>query len=125
MSATLFVIHWNAREADDYADVLRAKGWNVIGVEAQDGGRAARLIREKPPDFLVVYLTRSPSHGRETAEYVSRLKQTQDVKIVFVGGEGHALSKTQFLLPDAHYITETDDVSNALESLLEPNLATA
>ena len=75
-SGRLFLIHWNASEAEEHAGRLRSEGWSV-DIEAQDGARAAKLVRDDHPDAVVVYLTHLPSHGRETARYLRSTKATR------------------------------------------------
>ena len=112
MASKIFLIHWNAAEAQDYARGLENAGWQVEW-EAEDGASAAKAIRENPPDVIVIYLTRLPSHGRETADYVRSLKSTRSIPIIFVGGEGEALEKTRAKLPQATYTTPSE-LDNAL-----------
>jgi DNA-binding response OmpR family regulator len=104
MAGKIFLIHWNAAEVEEYAGGLEHAGWQVEW-EAEDGARAVKAIRENPPDVIVIYLTRLPSHGRETADYLRSLKSTRSIPIIFVGGEGEALEKTRSRLPEATYTT--------------------
>ncbi len=85
---------------------MRKEGWRV-SVEAEDGARAGKSIKADPPDVVVVYLTRLPSHGRETAHGLRAFKATRQIPIVFVGGEGEALDKTKAKVPDAVYASES------------------
>lgn len=103
----LFLIHWNLAEAREYAQRLRAAGWRVES-EHEDGARGGKAIIAHPPDAVVIYHTRLPSHGRATAEYLAEAKATRDIPLIFVGGEGEALEKTKAKLPDAIYAREED-----------------
>ncbi|HEX6305409.1 MAG TPA: response regulator [Anaerolineales bacterium] len=113
MENKIFLIHWNAAEAQAYAGQLERFGWQVDS-EAEDGARAARTIRATKPDLVVIYLSRLPSHGRETADYLRSLKSTRDIPVIFVGGEGEALEKIKAKLPLATYTTAEE-----LESTLK------
>jgi len=104
MNGKLFLVHWKAAEAEEYASLLRSKGWEVE-YEAEDGARAGKKIKENPPAVIVIYLSRLPSHGRETAEGLRSLKATRSIPIVFVDGQGEALEKTKAKVPDALYTT--------------------
>ncbi len=104
MTGRGFLIHWNAAEADAYAADLRADGWEVSGTESVDGERAYRRVKGNPPDVLVVYLTRLPSHGRETVHAIRSLKATRALPVVFVGGNEEAGAKVQAKVPDAVYV---------------------
>ncbi len=101
---TLFLIHWNLIEAEELAQTLRDKGW-AVDVEAENGAIAGKRIKSKLPDAVVVSLRRLPSHGRITAESLRRNRATQQIPIVFVGGDGPALDATRAKLPDATFTT--------------------
>ncbi len=100
----LFLIHWNAAEARALAAPLRHAGWTV-SLESEDGARASRRILASPPRAVVIYLTRLPSHGRETAHAVRASKAGRTIPMIFVGGEGPALEKVRAKVPDAVYTT--------------------
>jgi CheY-like chemotaxis protein len=103
----LFLIHWNYAEAEEQAERLRSSGWNVV-VEAEDGQRAYTSIKSNPPAVIVIYLTRLPSHGRETAHALRTNKSTREIPIIFIGGQGEALEKTKAKVPVAIYTSEAE-----------------
>ena len=113
----LFLVHWHAAEAEQHAQPLRAQGWKV-DIEHEDGARAAKIIKENPPDLVVIYHTRLPSHGHATAAYLAETKATSEIPLLIVGGEGEALGKTKTKLPDAVYTAE-EDLIFTLSTLLE------
>ena len=119
MNGKLFLIHWKAAEAKAYAQALRDAGWQIAGIETEDGARAGKAIRADPPDAVVIYLSRLPSHGRETADGLRSLKATRSVPIVFVDGQGEALEKTRAKVPDAIY-TSSGELAAALSRLVRP-----
>lgn len=102
MPGRLFLIHWMESEVLEQAQQLSALGWQVE-VEAADGARAGKRIKEQPPDVVVISLARLPSHGRETAKYLQSLKATRSIPLVFVDGKGEALEKTRNQIPHAVY----------------------
>lgn len=104
MKGRLFVFHWNAAEARELCRPLAAAGWDVRS-ESEDGARGGRQVVSDPPDAVVVYLTRLPSHGRETAHGIRAYKATRETPIIFVDGAGEALAKTKAKIPDAIYTT--------------------
>jgi DNA-binding response OmpR family regulator len=114
---TLFLIHWNAAEAEQLAQPLHSQGWHVE-IESEDGARAGKRIKETQPATVVIYLTRLPSHGRETAAYLQATKTTRHIPIIFVGGVGEALERTKAKVSDATYIT-SEELYSTLVSLLE------
>jgi CheY-like chemotaxis protein len=101
----IFLFHWNAEEAAYHAEQLREWGWRVE-VEAEDGARGSKALIADPPNVILIYHTRLPSHGRATADYLAQHKATQDIPIVFVGGDYDALQKTRAKLPGAIYVSE-------------------
>lgn len=107
MQRNVFLIHWNALEAEAHADRLRSAGWQVE-VESEDGARAARRLRESLPDVVVIYLTRLPSHGRETASHLRSLKATRDLPIVFVDGNEKAVQRTKARVPEAAFVSSVE-----------------
>jgi CheY-like chemotaxis protein len=106
-SGKLFLIHWNQAEAEDYARELVDSGWEVV-IEAKDGRRAYESIKSDPPVVVVIYLTRLPSHGRETAHALRSYKSLREIPIIFIGGQGELLQKTKAKIPDAVYSMETE-----------------
>ena len=55
-----------------------------------------------------IFLTRLPSHGRETAHYLRQLKATREIPILFVGGSPEKVQKVKEKVPEAIYTTEAD-----------------
>ncbi len=104
MAGRLFLIHWNEAEAAELAARLRAKGWEVE-TEAQDGARGGKRIKADQPDAVVIYLTRLPSHGRETADGLRSIKATRHIPIIFVDGKEEAIEKTRAKVPGALFVT--------------------
>lgn len=102
----IFLIHWNKAEAEEYAETIRSWGWDV-DFEFEDGARGGAVIKLNPPDAMVIYLTRLPSHGRTTAEYLVETKSTRNLPLIFVGGEGEALEKTKAKIPNGKFISES------------------
>ena len=108
-----FLIHWNPSEAEAHAQSLRKASWQVE-IEAENGARAGNAIKADPPRVIVIYLSRLPSHGRETAYALHSYKATRNIPIVFVDGNEEAVEKTKVKVPDAIYTT-----SEELESVLQ------
>lgn len=102
--AKLLYVHWNAREAIERATRLERAGHEVT-IEAEDGARAAKLVRAEAPAAVVIDLDRLPSHGRGLAIFLRETKVTRGVPLVFVGGEGEKLERLQRDLPDAQFAT--------------------
>ncbi len=107
MRAKIILINWNEQEAEDHAETLQSWGWEVE-VEAENGARACRTIKAQPPKAIVIYLTRLPSHGRETAHYLRSQKATSHLPIIFVDGSTAAVEETKTKVPDAYYTSSED-----------------
>ena len=103
----LFLFHWNKPEAQSYVDELEKQGWEV-DYEWQDGARGGKKVKENPPDAVVFYHTRLPSHTRATAEYFAQTQSTRQIPLVIVGGEGEALEKTRKKIPSGIFINEAE-----------------
>ncbi len=73
------IVHWKAAEAGPLVEACRVCGFEIEYDDAVNGGMLIKLVREKPPDALVIDLTRLPSHGREVAIYLRRTKYARHV----------------------------------------------
>jgi hypothetical protein len=97
---TVRVIHWKEEEAQPLLKACRGAGFDVE-YQAGDGGAITRAIRTKPPEVLVIDLSRLPSHGRE---------------VVFANGDAEKVDGVRERLPDATY-SETGKVAAAIKRL--------
>ncbi len=116
MNGRLFLIHWNEKEAEAHADVLREMGWEVE-LESQDGAYACKRIKAAPPDVVVIYLTRLPSHGVATAAYLQSARITREIPIVVVGGSPEKVEQVREMIPEGVYI-EPFQIGEALQDIL-------
>lgn len=121
MEGRVFLIHWNESEAETLAREIQDWGWEIAGVEAEDGYRGSKMVREMQPDVIVIHLSRLPSHGRETAAYLRSLKATHSLPIIFVGGKDEPLAKTREKVPDAIFV-EPQELKAALKQLFTNSL---
>lgn len=94
-------VHWNQTEAKERAQLLQAEGYTV-NYEPMNPLELKKL-RKKPPDIIVIDLTRLPMQGRDIAISVRYNKATRTVPIVFVGGDPQKLANIKAQLPDATY----------------------
>ncbi len=106
------LVHWNASEAKPRLAQLRAAGYRTEHAPV-DGADAVRALRARPPDAVVIDLTRLPAHGREVAGALRRAKVTRSLPIVFAGGEPQKVARARELLPDAVY-TDWPQIANAV-----------
>lgn len=112
MKGRAFLVHWREAEAQVLAQEIRNMGWNV-DIETNDGARAGQRIKADPPDVVVIYLSRLPSHGRETGHALRALKSTKDIPLVYVDGNDEAIIRTKTVVPDAIYTT-TEELDRTL-----------
>lgn len=112
MPTRIVLIHWNEDEAAELAEPLIKSGWQVE-IEAEDGARISKRVLDSPPEAVVIYLSRLPSHGRETARYL--LSQTT-VPVIFVDGAKEKVENVRAVVPDATFI-RSDGLAATLAGL--------
>lgn len=98
------IIHWKAPEAPPLIEACRACGFDVE-YDYLKFGLLAKLVREKPPDALVIDLSCVPSHGRDTAIAFRQAKYARHIPLVFVDGAPEKVEAIRQLLPDATFTT--------------------
>jgi CheY-like chemotaxis protein len=98
------LIHWNESEGRERQLRLASLGYEVE-FDATDRLLVQRTIRARPPDAIVIDLTRLPSSGREAGLALRAYKDTRHVPLIFVGGEPAKVERVRVLLPDATYTT--------------------
>ena len=103
MPSRIVLIHWNAAEAGERADLLRRDGFEVEWFAAKTGGPGLRGYRERPPDAFVIDLRRMPSHGRAVGAFLRQQKATRAVPLVFIAGDPEKTAQVRQALPDACY----------------------
>ena len=115
--ARVFYVHWNREEALATVRDLREAGHTVLchySTEEGAGADAWKKIKARPPDAIVVSLTRLPSHGRRIAVVTLETRKLADVPVVFVDGEAEKVKTARQQFPKARFTT-----SAKLGSLLE------
>jgi CheY-like chemotaxis protein len=95
------LIHVKAAEGKETAALLRKAGYQVAFEPVTPA--LLKKLRDKPPDALVIDLSRTPSHGRDVAVAVRHWKATRHVPILFVDGDPEKVSRIEKLVPDAVY----------------------
>jgi CheY-like chemotaxis protein len=98
------LIHWNAGEACERADLLTAAGYQV-DCGHFNGPSSLRAMREQPPDAVVIDLERAPSQGRDVGLAVRSSGATRKVPLVFVAGARDKVDRLRSILPDAVFTT--------------------
>jgi hypothetical protein len=96
------LVHWNTDETATRAAALHAAGFEVETSPVR-GPADLRELAERPPDAVVIDLSRTPSHGRDVALAIRTRKGTRQLPLVFVDGERAKVAAMKALLPDATY----------------------
>ena len=113
------LIHWNSQEANKRALILTAAGYE-IDATIPSGSKSIRLLGEKPPDAVVIDLSRLPSQGRDFALLLRHSKQTRNIPLVFVDGDPIKVERIQELLPDAVFARWTNILSSLRSAINHP-----
>jgi hypothetical protein len=108
----IFLVHWREAEAEVLAQEIRNMGWTVVW-ESDDGDKVEQRIIDDPPDVVVIYLTRLPSHGRETGHSLMKIMGSKHIPLVYVDGSQAAIDRTKAMIPDAVYTT-TEELDRVL-----------
>ncbi|MEX2144326.1 MAG: hypothetical protein WD740_07000 [Anaerolineales bacterium] len=111
----LFLFHWKKDEVKEYAEPLRRQGWEVE-VECEDGARGAKAVKLDPPQVVVFYLTRLPSHSLSTADHIAQTRSLRQIPLLFVGGEAEVIAKTKQKIPSGLFINP-EDLLKTLKSI--------
>jgi CheY-like chemotaxis protein len=122
--ARLFYVHWHEDEATTTARKLRAAG-HKVDYHWNSGAQAWRLLKDKPPDALVISLDRLPSHGRAVAEVIHESKRLRELPIIFVGGQPEKVATTRSRFPNAIYcaVTRLEKVLKKVRPFTAPDPA--
>jgi hypothetical protein len=97
------LVHWNEAESRERAGALRAAGY-VVDRSPVDR-EALKALAARPPDAIVIDLTRAPSQGRDLGLFLRKQKSTRGIPLVFAGGEPDKVTRVKELLPDAAFTT--------------------
>lgn len=96
------LIHWNAAEARQRADLLSTAGYEVNST-VPAGPDLLRKLRNSPPTVVAIDLARPPSQGRDVALAIRQSSATRHVPLVFIGGDPKKGRQIRDILPDAVY----------------------
>jgi CheY-like chemotaxis protein len=94
------LIHGNAGEGEERAELLRAAGYRVV-CEVLRGPDLLRKMQKDPPLAVVIDLSRIPSHGRDIALALRSQKGTRRVPLIFAAGDPEKVDRIRKILPDA------------------------
>jgi CheY-like chemotaxis protein len=114
--ARVVLVDWNATAAKVGLALLRGAGHEARVLVPKDSS-SFKVLLEKPPEAVLVDLTRRPSEGRNVGVWLRQRKATRSVPLLFVGGEPQKVQRTRDLLPDATF-TPWTRVRSALRAAL-------
>lgn len=117
MSRNVFLIEWDAAAAAARARALYTQGIQV-DVESEDGWHAYSRIRQRPPDAVVIDLSRRPAHGRELARSLGHVRTLRGLPVVFVDGDERNRTLVRAAVDDAIFTTSAD-LPTTLSRLLQ------
>ncbi len=109
----LRLIHWERNEGARRANLLRSLRYDV-DAEPIDNAELKLLVL-KPPDILVIDLTRLPARGRDIGVFIH--EHVPDLRIVFVGGKEWTVAGIKQVIPEANF-TEWALIAPVLETFV-------
>lgn len=101
---TIQLIHWNEQEAEALAARFDPALYRVR-YEVPQGKRFFKELQRRPPDVIVIELSRVPSRGRDVGVTLRKTAGTRRIPLIFVGGTPHKVRAIRSFLPDAAYAT--------------------
>jgi len=117
--AYLYLIHWNAAEAEERAGRLRAMGYEAR-CELPRGRAFFRDLAQDAPQAVIIDLSRLPSQGRDFGVQLRLQAATRRIPLVYVGGAEAQIAAIRALLPDAAYTTWQSIAADLPEALAHP-----
>jgi CheY-like chemotaxis protein len=113
------LIHWNANEAKERAERIKAAGYEV-SYEVPNGMAFFHKWRDDLPRAVVIDLTRLPMQGRDAALAIRHDKTTRHIPIVFVEGEAEKVERVKEKIPDAVYAAWSQVKSASQKAIAHP-----
>ena len=110
------LIHFNAAEAEERVAQLRAAGFEAE-YEFRDGPGLTKLLRERPPQAIVIDLTRMPSAGREVGLHLRRIAALRFIPLLYAGGVPEKVEAIRERLPDAAFAS-WEEIGEALRKCI-------
>ena len=118
----IHLIHWQKNESEIFSSFLRDLGYEV-DCSLPENAQFFKSLRASPPDLMVIDLSRLPSQGRDFAINLRSQKSSQNIPVLFVGGDPEKTTRIQQIIPDAIY-TSWDKISDAIYQALKKPPAT-
>lgn len=97
------LLHWKESELPERLARLRSAGWQATTHSTQQ--EVPKIAPGRPPDAILIDLSRLPSHGRTYGYVFRHLEATRNIPLIFLEGDPAKVRKVRELLPDATYAT--------------------
>jgi hypothetical protein len=104
---SLLYLHFESDERAGRVQKLARSGAHVIVAEPKWPGFWEIAKREKPMAIAVDF-THAPSHALETADYISKARETKDAALYLLRVPEDRLEMVQKRLPQAGIVTESE-----------------
>jgi hypothetical protein len=118
---SLCLAHWRASEGRERARELEELGFSVR-FHPVDAGRLLRILKDDPPEAIVVDLSRSPSQGRDLAVALRIHGATRFTPLIFAGGAHEKVAGVRKVLPDAVFVS-WDEIGGSIREAIEHPLS--
>ncbi|MBN1466420.1 hypothetical protein JXA02_11700 [candidate division KSB1 bacterium] len=112
----IHLFHFNKEEIAARSEQIESFGYSVDS-NLPSGADFFKRFKEKPPNGIVIDLSRSPSQGRDIGIYMRHSKATRFIPLLFVDGAPDKILKVKEQLPDAVF-TAWDSLKSDLKYAL-------
>ncbi len=116
---SLCLAHWKASEGRERARELEELGYSVRFYPV-DAGRLLRILKDDPPEAIVVDLSRSPAQGRDLAVALRVHGATRLTPLIFAGGAPEKVAGVRRVLPDAVFVSWGEIGGSIRQALAHP-----
>src|SRR5215470_16631761 len=110
---SVLYLHYNAAERGGRAQKLARSGAHVVLSEPRWPG-FFELAKKEKPYAIAIDFSYAPSHALETADYLSKARETRDVSFYLLRVPSDRLDIVRKRLPQAPVVTE-DELTRILE----------
>jgi hypothetical protein len=104
---SVLYLHFEAPERDGRAQKLGKGGAHVVTLEPRWPGFFEQAKKMKPYAIAIDF-SHAPSHALETADYLSKARETKDVAIYVLRVPEDKLEAVKKRLPNAAFVTEPE-----------------
>ncbi|HZD13372.1 MAG TPA: hypothetical protein VE177_07640, partial [Candidatus Binatus sp.] len=95
------LFHWNQSEVANLIFKIKANGFEVDHSTFKSS--QIKELARRPPQAVVIDLSRLPSQGRDLAANLLQYKSLQNTPFVFIDGDEEKLPRVKRIFPHAVY----------------------